>query len=262
MPIVTLEDSPLALGSTYALTVSCVEVAHSNFPQFGQGCEVGVGAWVNVPARTARQGAYRNGGTGYYRPEDLHRDPAYSGKGVRFCWTNTGRSSAGHYAEIVCGVDHVPYPDTPTHFKDPRTGLRYLANGGTKKESVTTATINRFIEGDQRFNAHDNLAFQPITGTMYVTEDAKFGEVFACLPDGNDRDLKSDGCIAVLSVVDPRAEPTGFIFDATGKTAYVMIQHGEQAASLLDMTSNQINGHTDDLIKITGFEVVITDLLP
>ena len=42
----------------------------------------------------------------------------------------------------------------------------------------------------------------------------------------------------------------------------MMIQHGEQAASLLDMTSNQINGHTDDLIKITGFEVVITDLLP
>jgi len=181
----------------------------------------------------------------------------YHGEGVRFCWTNTGRSRAGHYGAIVCGVDLVPYPDTPTHFKDPKTGRRYLASGGTTKEHVTTATINRFVEGDQRFNAPDNLAFQPLTGTMYVTEDAKFGEVFACLPDGNDRDLKSDGCISVLSVIDPRAEPAGFIFDATGKTAYVMIQHGEQATSLLDMMSNRMNGYTDDLIKITGFEFLI-----
>jgi len=66
---------------------------------------------------------------------------------------------------------------------------------------------------------------------------------------------KDCGCNSVLSVIDPRAEPTGFIFDATGKTAYVMIQHGEQAPSLLDVTSDRINGHTDDLIKITGFEV-------
>ncbi|MBQ27665.1 MAG: hypothetical protein CMH81_05940 [Nitrospiraceae bacterium] len=256
-PIATLEDSPLISGSTYALTVSCVEVAHSNFPQFGQGCEVGVGTWVNVAARTARQDANRNGGTGYYRPEDLHRDPTYIGKGVRFCWANTGRLNAGHYGEIICGVDHVPYSDTSTHFTDLRTGFRYLASGGMSKESVSTVTINRFAEGDRRFNAHDNIAFQPITGTMYVTEDAKFGEVFACLPDGRDRDLKSDGCVSVLSVADPHAEPTGFIFDATGKAAYVLIQHGEQAMSLLDMTSNRITGYTDDLIKITGFEIAI-----
>ena len=256
-PITTLDDSPLAAGSTYALTVSCVEVANANFPQFGQGCEVGVGAWVNVSARIARQDAQRIGATGYYRPEDLHRDPMFEGDGVRFCWTDTGRSSAGHYGEVVCGVDLAPYPDVLTHFKDPRTGRRYLASGGTKKEKVTTVIINRFVEGDHRFNAHDNIAFQPITGTMYVTEDSKFGEVFACLPDGNDRDLKSDGCISVSSVVDPNAEPTGFIFDASGTTAYVMIQHGEQDASLLDMMSNRVNGHTDDLIKIIGFEVPI-----
>jgi hypothetical protein len=254
-PITALEHSPLVSGSTYAVTVSCVEVAHLNYPQFGQGCEVGDGAWVNVSARIAREDAYAKGATGFYRPEDLHRDPMFEGDGVRFCWTNSGRFSAGHYGETVCGIDHVPHPGAPTHFKDPRTGFRYLAKGGTTKEHVTTVTINRFVEGDQRFSSHDNIAFQPTTGTMYVTEDAMFGEVFACLPDGNDRDLKSDGCISVLSVIDPRAEPTGFIFDATGKTAYVMIQHGEQAPSLLDVTSDRINGHTDDLIKITGFEV-------
>ena len=257
LSITTLEDSPLVSGTTYALTVSCVEAAHSDFPQFGQGCEVGVGAWVHVSASTARQDARRNGATGYYRPEDLHRDPMYTGVGVRFCWTNTGRVSAKHYGEIVCGVDRVPYPDPPTQFLDPRTGLRYLAGGSTTKAHVTTASISRFVEGDRQFNAHDNIAFQPITGTMYVTEDGKFGEVFACLPDGHDRDLKTDGCIAVLSVIDPRAEPTGLIFDATGQIAYLILQHGEQAVSLRDMSSNRINGHTDDLIKITGFEVLI-----
>ncbi len=259
-PIETLEDSPLTSGSTYALTVSCVEVDHLNFPQFGQGCEVGVGVWVNVAPRNARQDAYRNGATGYYRPEDLHHDQTYTGKGVRFCWTNTGRLSAGHHGEIICGVDHVFHRDPPTHFIDSRTGFLYLASGGMGKENMSTVTINRFVEGDHRFNAHDNIAFQPITGTMYVTEDAQFGEVFACLPDGSDRDLKSDGCISVLSVIDPRAEPTGFIFDMTGKTAYMIIQHGEQPVSLLDMTSNRITGYTDDLIKITGFLSVIHGL--
>jgi len=42
-----------------------------NTQQFGQGREVGSGAWVSVSAPKARSDAYKAGATGYYRPEDL-----------------------------------------------------------------------------------------------------------------------------------------------------------------------------------------------
>ncbi len=70
------------------------------------------------------------------------------------------------------------------------------------------------------------------------------------LPDGADRDIKSDGCVKILSVKDRSAEPTGFFFAPDGKTAYVNIQHSNDTnMPLLD------DYGTDDLIKITGFKV-------
>jgi hypothetical protein len=102
---------------------------------------------------------------------------------------------------------------------------------------------------------HDNLDIQPGTHNVYIIEDADFGEAWACLPDGGDRDLASDGCVSMLTVNDAEAEPTGFIFDGTGTVAYYIVQHGEQPGSLLDFGSNPVNGETDDLIKITGFAV-------
>jgi hypothetical protein len=59
----------------------------------------------------------------------------------------------------------------------------------------------------------------------------------------------------MLSINDPSGQPTGFIFDGTGEVVFHFVQHGQQPVSLLDMTSNPINGQTDDLIKITGFKV-------
>ena len=107
--------------------------------------------------------------------------------------------------------------------------------------------------------SHDNLDFQPGTGNVYVIEDDTFGEIWACLPDGTDRDLRSDGCVSMLTINDPSAEPTGFIFDGTGKVAFYNVQHGQQPAALLDTTSNPIDGTTDDLIKITGWKKVRND---
>ncbi len=246
-----LSGSPLVSGRTYAMTVSCREPTHRNFPQYGQGCEAGTGAWVKVNATRARADANAYGATGYYRPEDLHRDPAYDGDGERFCWTNTGREKAAHYGEVICAVDGDPMPTNPVDVVDARTGMEYLGDG----TAMTIVTTNRFVEGDPRFNSPDNLDFQPKTGNVYVIEDHGNGEIWACLPDGTDQNLKSDGCIAVASIIDPGAEPTGFVFDATGKVAYVIVQHGEQTDALLDYTSNPVNGMTDDLIKITGFKI-------
>lgn len=251
-PIERLSDSPLRSGATYAMQISCRERSSSSFPQYGQGCEVGEGAWVAVDPMNARSDAAQNAATGYYRPEDLHTDPTFDGPGIRFCWTNTGRSRASHFGEVVCAIDANP---TGTGEQvDSRTGLTYLADA-TQDQGFAVIVVNRLIEGDKRFNSVDNIAFQPNTGNLYVVEDAHFGEVYACLPDGSDRDIKTDGCVSMLSVADPIAEPTGFVFDGTGRVAFYFVQHGSQVDSLLDFDSNPVDGRTDDLMRISGFNV-------
>jgi len=225
--ITDLADSPLASGNVYALQISCKDSKQ----QFGQGCEIGNGAWIQVNAATAISDADSLGATGFYRPEDMDIDPMYKGAGVRLCWTNTGNEGGGNYGEVMCGVDREPLATT--------AGRR-------------TVVINRFLEGDADFNSVDNVAFQPGTGNLYVIEDHKNGDVFACLPDGKDRDIKTDGCVKMLSVKDRSAEPTGYIFSADGRTAYVSIQHsGDAAMPMVD------DYGTDDVIRITGFKLPV-----
>lgn len=229
--IAALSESPFVAGSSYALAVSCV----NNNQQVGQGCEVGNGAWIPVSAAMARAHADANGATGYYRPEDLHVDPSYTGPGVRFCFANTGNASAANYGEVLCAVETAP---------------------DTAVANARTVTINRFLEGDAQLNAPDNLEFQPGTGVLYVIEDAGHGDVWACLPDGGDRDIKSDGCVRMLSVKDSSAEPTGFIFHPNGETAFVNIQHtSDDNMPLVDAYA------TDDMIRIGGFAAPSTSAI-
>jgi hypothetical protein len=223
--ITALSESPLVDGTSHALQVSCV----NNLQQFGQGCEVGNGAWIAVDPTKAREDADAKGATGYYRPEDLHLDPSFTG-GARFCWTNTGNEGTGFYGEVLCGVDATPDVATPA------------ARG---------VTVSRFIAGDPDFNSFDNLAFQPGTGILYVIEDHGNGDVFACLPDGDDRDLQTDGCVRIASVVDESAEPTGWVFSIDGTKAWVSVQHSA------DGNMPIFDGYaTDDLIEVTGFAAV------
>ncbi len=114
-----------------------------------------------------------------------------------------------------------------------------------------TTTVTRFLEGDKDANSFDNLEFQASTGNLYVIEDHPNGDIWACLPDGVDRDLKADGCIRVLSVKDTSAEPTGFIFAADGSAAYVSIQHSD------DTAMQPVDGYgTDDMLVIKGFQPI------
>lgn len=229
--ITDLADSPLVSGATYAMQVSC----RDSRQQFGQGCEVGNAAWVQVYANDARADANRKGATGYYRPEDLHQDPMYvdaaNPNAVRFCWANTGNEDAKNFGEVVCGIDSDPL----------------LASADTR-----SVVVNRFVEGDGDLSAFDNLAFQPGTGNLYAVEDDENGDVWACLPDGADRDIKSDGCVKIMRVKDQTAEPTGFIFTNDGRTAFVNIQH---SADPVDGSMDRDGWGTDDLIRITGFKV-------
>ncbi|MCV2870197.1 PhoX family protein [Defluviimonas sp. WL0002] len=230
--IESLDQSPLADGRSYAMQVSCVK----GKVQAGQGCEVGNALWVEIDPTNARADADAKGATGFYRPEDLHADPTFAGEGVRFCWTNTGNEGAGHYGEVLCAIDREPMA-TPQPDAEGKLAM--------------TVKVNRFIEGDPELNSVDNLDFQPVTGILYVVEDHENGDVWACLPDGWDRDLKSDGCVRVLSVKDSSAEPTGFIFAPDGRTAYVSIQHSD------DTNMPMVDDYaTDDLIRITGFQAV------
>ena len=226
--ITDLTESPLVSGTVYAMQVSCV----AGRQQFGQGCETGNAAWIPVSAVTARSDAAVQGATGFYRPEDLHLDPRFEDTAnpgsVRFCWTNTGNSGALNFAEVMCAVDRSPSAATPT---------------------TQSVVVSRFIEGDEDFNAFDNLEFQKPSGNLYVIEDNTNGDVFACLPDGVDRDRKSDGCVKVLSVADSSAEPTGFAFTADGRRAFLSIQHSNDA----NMPKVDDYG-TDDVLMITGFQ--------
>ncbi len=45
----SLSASPFTAGNVYALQVSCQNITQ----QFGQGCKIGNGAWVNVRAANA-----------------------------------------------------------------------------------------------------------------------------------------------------------------------------------------------------------------
>ncbi len=244
--IASLNQSPLIEGTTYALQVSCRE----DRQQFGQGCEIGNAAWIPLTPtvtseisldagkpRVGREAANAAGATAYYRPEDLHRDPMFSDPNqpdaIRFCFAVTGNHAGSNYGEVQCAID----------------------------QDVTTATgatgeivLNRFIEGSPEFSQPDNLAFQPTTGGLFVVEDngASRGnsDVWACLPDGADDDIKSDGCVRLLKIADGSAESTGFLFTPDGTEAYFAIQHSADGnMPLVD------DFQTDDLIKLSGFRV-------
>lgn len=229
--IMALDQSPLVAGTSYAMQVQC----QGSKIQFGQGCEIGKAAWIEIDPKNARADAHLKGATGYYRPEDLHQDMSYQGVGIRFCGANTGNEDAENYAEVICTVDLAPN-EAPQADADGKL--------------VFTTSVNRFLEGDKTANSFDNLSFQGNMSTLYVVEDHPNGDIWACLADGADQDIKTDGCVRVFAVKDTSAEPTGFIFTDDGMTAYVSIQHSD------DTNVPKLDDYgTDDLIKITGFKM-------
>ena len=109
----------------------------------------------------------------------------------------------------------------------------------------------------------DNVAFQPHTGNLVVLEDnsvtsvkrlnplvteLRGNDLWICLPDGDDDDVLTDGCVRFASIRDTSAEPTGFIFLGSGEEAFVNIQH----RAVNDALGNTNHGA---LIKISGFKV-------
>jgi secreted PhoX family phosphatase len=260
-PITAAAQSPLASGSVYGL-----RVAAQGSTNWGQGAETGNGAWVAVNLAGAnvvdakhniilRNAQLLQRFTGYYRPEDMDIDPIAAEDGVfRACWANTGRMShtdsslvenSGVKTEIMCLVENPPSEAAP----NPTTG--------------TIPVVDRFVTGSEERGMFDNVAFQPHTGNLVVLEDnsvvsvkslnptvteLRGNDLWICLPDGDDDDVLTDGCVRFASIRDTSAEPTGFKFAGSGESAYVNIQHRA-------VNDSQGNTNHGALIKISGFKV-------
>jgi secreted PhoX family phosphatase len=235
-PVTIPNQSPLASGSVFGL-----RVAAAGSTNWGQGAETGEGLWVAVNLATAgvvdadgdvilRTAQVSQRFTGYYRPEDMDIDPIAAEEGVfRACWANTGRMShsgqstvenSGVHSEIMCLVEQPPSTFLPA----PATG--------------TIPKVDRFVPGSHEAAMYDNVAFQPHTGNLVILEDGptsivlpsgtsqpRGNDMWICLPDGDDADVQTDGCVRFASLRDTSSEPTGFIFLASGEAGFVSLQH-------------------------------------
>lgn len=191
----------------------------ANFTDYGQGTQTGFGRWVPVCAGALcndidlRAQAATLKLTGYYRPEDIDIDRLAEAAGqIRFCGPNTGNESDDqNYGEVIC-----------------------ITDGSLAAGLANTATpeVQFLVIGSPAINMPDNIAYQPGLGVWIVHEDGdtNYGgphnnDMWSCLPDGQDADLLSDGCIRIATLNDLTAEWTGGIFDARGRRFFVSIQH-------------------------------------
>jgi hypothetical protein len=236
-PITGLAQSPLAGGSVSVMRLGI----RSNFSDYGQGSNSGAGKWVplTTPANPVTwdldAAAKVAGMTGFYRPEDMDLDPlAWADGRIRACWNNTGNDVASNWGETLCFED-VPAAALPTG-----------------RQPV----VQPFVVGNPELRMADNIAFQPKTGIMYVLMDASTSAedpkwtndaIWACLPDGADPDLVSDGCVRVANLRDGEAEFTGIQFMADGKSFLVHLQHRTQ-------DGRSVPGTTDE-IQVSGLAV-------
>jgi Alkaline phosphatase PhoX len=215
-PISNLNDSPFASGSVYALRIGR-RVESNGAIDYGQGNNIGQGSWVQVCTNATcaatnpslRNFAATNKITGYYRPEDFEADVAAVAAGnAKACGPATGNESFGTFGEVLC-----------------------ISDGTLAEAAANTAVpeIHYLVVGDAQFAMPDNITYQPGRGNWLVHEDGEQlqgnNDLFSCLPDGADDNLLSDGCVRVASLNDLSSELTGGVFNASGSTLYISVQH-------------------------------------
>jgi secreted PhoX family phosphatase len=211
-PITKLSDSPLAAGKIYGLRLGL----RSGGTDYGQGTQFGFGTWVPTPPAAdpdLRDQAKTLKLTGYYRPEDLEIDRGAEQKEqVHICGNNTGNESDDQwYGETIC-ISDGSLADAPAN--------------GAKPE------VQLLVAGSPALAMPDNIAQQPGSGNYVIHEDADTtylkphnDDLWDCLPDGDDADLLTDGCVRIGTLNDLTAEWTGGIFDASGDRFFVSVQH-------------------------------------
>lgn len=246
-----LAQSPLSSGTLWGMRLG----RNSGNTDFGQGNEFGRGVWVEMPVSSdaaptnLRSAALTLKLTSYYRPEDMAIDLDAQATGdVRFCGTNTGQdipASDNHFGEVYCITDGT--------IAGAAGITRVTQTVGSSTFTLNTASIPEYqplIIGNLQLAMMDNIAYQPGSGNFLVHEDGegalytpgRNNDIWDCLDDGDDEDNLSDACVRVMSINDLTAEWTGGLFDASGRTFYVSVQHN-------------ITGH-GVILKITGWRSV------
>lgn len=230
--ITSLDQSPFAEGSVYVMRLGL----RSGGTDFGQGTNTGSGKWIGPISGGVDLTAAGYAYTGYYRPEDMDLDPIAFAKGqVRMCFPATGNDAQSTWGEVMCLTD------------DATTDKGY--NTGTKP------TVEPFVIGNAQLRMPDNVDFQPGTGILYVLMDATTSaenekntndDVWACLPDGTDAGVLSDGCVRVMTLKDGAAEFTGILWYPAGDSFLIHLQHRTQEGRTTEGTT--------DMIKVTGFQ--------
>ena len=224
--ITDLSQSPLASGTVYGLRLG----KRNNDTDYGHGSNTGLGVWVPIsPSNDAdlRAASAAAKLTGYYRPEDIDIDRAAEAEGnVRFCGNNTGNEDQDHqWGETICVTD---------------------GSLGAATANTATPQVQYLVIGTPELAMMDNMAYQPGRGNWILHEDGagpdvgRNNDLWSCLDDGKDDDSLSDGCVRVATLNDLTAEWTGGIFDASGRTLYVSVQHN-------------VTGH-GVILKITGWK--------
>src|SRR5262245_29786436 len=232
-PITSLSQSPLTAGSVFVMRLG----VRSGPVDYGQGSNTGGGRWVLVPPSANPLVAYdldtiakgsTVGMTGFYRPEDMDLDPIAWAEGrIRACWNNTGNDAASNWGETLC-MEDVPSASLPTG---------------------RMPVVEPFVIGNSHLRMPDNLDFQPGTGILYILMDATTSaenpdrtndQVWACLRDGDDPDILSDGCVRVMNLKDGEAEFTGIEFLGDGRSFLIHLQHRSQDGRAVPETTDEI----------------------
>jgi secreted PhoX family phosphatase len=233
--------SPYADGSVYNLRIG----THSGDSDWGPGRNIGAGVWIPVANDPgASDGDFdlaaltANTRTGFYRTEDMDIDPIAAAAGsFRACFPNTGSDTDQNYGEVVCLTDA-------------------KADDATAWPTGTKPVTTQFVVGNPDLRMPDNIDFQPGTGIMYLNMDATTSvendmytndDIWACLPDGDDSDLMSDGCVRVATLNDGNAEFTGIQFMPDGRSFIVSLQHRGQ--------DGRTTPNTTDIVQVSGFSM-------
>ncbi len=143
----------------------------------------------------------------------MTRDKTVKLPATKLCFTATGNPESKQFAEVICVTD-----------SSVATAPERNGGGTTSTPSSRSSSCWR---PDLQFLRQ--RGFPAGRNNLHLVEDAPNGDAYACLADGPDEDLMSDGCIRWLSVKDSSAEPSGILFNSGGRKAYLTISHSDDS---------------------------------
>ena len=194
-------------GRAYALKVPCDDFSKDSFL-----CDTGRTSWITMTATTTQTiKEYLGAGT-------VTIDPNYDGQGIKFCWpTSSEDITRGYPGEVICGED---------------------SNPGFVQEGVNTVLLTRILTGHTALRSPQRIAFQPDTGIIYVSTVTGKAGVWACLPDGVDRDVRVDGCAHIVSRGNA-LQPLDILFEPDGRG--LLLNNSDKSGS--------------ELVRVGGFNI-------